>query len=253
MVSTKSGWAALSARAKVVVVALIFLSFLAFAYMPEVLEGAAESRRLAYGVSLALVFGVIAVVDARRMLKKPGARRGLVWTSAALRWAGFSVIGFALANHARMDEVDGAPWAAAYSSGFLLLGAAHSAVSRTRPHLVDAVIGAFAFAVAFDHALSGEHDPEPVYLGIIGAAALVLLVIVAIPTIYRVWRATQDERERWIVTISTSIAFVLTIVGLSAFEVLERFDVAVRITTGWVLLVAAVSWFGSWFVIRERM
>lgn len=111
----------------------------------------------------------------------------------------------------------------------------------------------FVLLLAFDRASSPtKHVAQPwwmtVLAAVIGAAALATL-----PTIYRLWRARSDERDRAIVQGSMSFAFVCTLVGLLAYSLLQGLKVAPNLNSDYVLWTAIGAWVGAYFWLQRRM
>ena len=82
---------------------------------------------------------------------------------------------------------------------------------------------------------------------------LVLLVGAAIPFLVYVVRREQDERERKIVMTAMSLSFLATMLTVLAFVLLDQYTAVRPPSATWILLVGAVGWFASYFVLRERM
>lgn len=133
----------------------------------------------------------------------------------------------------------------------VLADARIAAITRSAHKAIGVPLG---LLVAFSAATgrSDAFDP-PVWLTGIGIGLLVLTIGVATPFAIYIVNKVQDERERKILMSAMSFAFMLTMAVVLTFVLLEEYTTVEAPSLTWILFAAAGSWFGSYFVLRERM
>jgi hypothetical protein len=131
------------------------------------------------------------------------------------------------------------------------------ALSRARGAFVErkpsaAFSTAGLLTIAFTDFIQSGGPADPAWLKALAVATLALIVA-SIPFAIVLWRRDRDERERAIVNAATTVAFVTTMLAVLTFVLLDRYLHVARVTPSWILLAGAISWFGAWFVLQERM
>jgi hypothetical protein len=136
-------------------------------------------------------------------------------------------------------------------AGYVLRRLKGATKERKRGPIGMNAVWSLALAYAISSPLPGETQPR--WLTAAGVVFVVLLVFGAIPAAVIEYRNRRDEREMAIATRSLSFAFIVTMIVVLAFSMLETLKVGPTLRANYIIGVAASSWFASWFVLRRRM
>lgn len=136
-------------------------------------------------------------------------------------------------------------------AGYLLTRLSGTTKERKRGPIGMSAVWSLGMAYAISSPQPGETQPH--WLTAAGVVFVVLLVFGAIPLAVVEYRNRRDEREMAIATRSLSFAFIVTMVVVLAFSMLETLKVGPALRANYIIAAAATSWFASWFVLRRRM
>ena len=211
------------------------------------------------GGAIALSFVFDAFFGRRRDTDRPGLHvRELTQRAAAFvdEWAFLAgIVAWAWDSHSSMR-----PWIrlggalcfiADLGAGYLLTRLKVTTEKRKRGPIGMSAVWSLGMAYAISTPQPGETQPQ--WLTAAGVVFIVLLVFGAIPLAVIEYRSRRDEREMAIATRSLSFAFIVTMVVVLAFSMLETLKIGPTLRANYIIAAAATSWFASWFVLRRRM